>query len=63
MEELAEEHKELKFMKVNTDLFMSIARDYKIMTIPAFKIFEKGKIVKETTGFKTKEEFEKFLEQ
>ena len=63
MDELAEEHKELKFLKVNTDMFMSIARDYKIMTIPSFKIFEKGKIIKETTGFMTKEEFEKFLEQ
>ena len=63
MDEIAEEHKELKFIKVNTDMFMSIARDYKIMTIPAFKIFERGKVIKETTGFMTKDEFEKFLEQ
>ena len=63
MDEVAEEHKKLKFIKVNTDMFMSIARDYKIMTIPAFKIFARGKVIKETTGFMTKDEFEKFLEQ
>jgi len=63
IEEVAEEHKELKFVKVNTDTFMSIARDYKIMTIPAFKVFEKGKIIKEKTGFMTKDEFEKFIEE
>lgn len=61
MEEVEIEHKDLKIIKVNTDNFMSIAREYKIMTIPAFKIFEKGKVIKEKTGFMTKEEFEKFL--
>ena len=61
LEEVEENHKDLKIVKVNTDNFMSIARDYKIMTIPAFKIFERGKIIKEKTGFMTKDEFEEFL--
>lgn len=61
IEEAEENHKDLRIVKVNTDNFMSIARDNKIMTIPAFKIFEKGKVIKEKTGFMTRTEFEEFL--
>ena len=61
IEEVEENHKDLRIVKVNTDNFMSIARDYKIMTIPSFKIFEKGKVIKEKTGFMTRTEFEEFL--
>lgn len=61
IEETEENHKDLRIVKVNTDNFMSIARDNKIMTIPAFKIFEKGKVIKEKTGFMTRTEFEEFL--
>lgn len=61
LEDVDNEYDDIKILRVNTDNFMSIARDYKIMSIPAFKIFENGKVIKETTGFMTKEELLKFL--
>lgn len=64
MEETVEEidKEKMPVLKVNTDLFMTLARDYKILSIPAFKVFEKGQIVKEKTGYMTKDEMIKFLE-
>ena len=51
----------IEVVKVDTDRFMSIARDNRIITIPNLKIFERGKVVKEKTGIMTKEELEKFI--
>lgn len=54
---------DIEIIKVNTDDFLSLARDYKIMSIPALKLFSKGNIVKEQVGFMTKDEVLKFLER
>lgn len=63
LEEVDNEFDDIKILRVNTDNFMSLARDYKILSIPAFKLFGNGKVVKETTGFMTKDELLKFLEK
>lgn len=61
LEELDNETKDYEIVKVNTDNFLSLARDYKIMSIPAIKLFENGIVTKEKVGFMTKEELKKFL--
>lgn len=63
LEEVSKEYNDIEIIKVNTDNFLSLAREYKIMSIPALKIFEDGKVVKETVGFMTKEELKNFLEK
>ena len=61
--EEVEKESNIETIKVNTDDFLSLARDYKIMSIPAIKLFSKGNIVKEKVGFMTKDEVFKFLEK
>ena len=61
LEEIDNEYDDINILKVNTDSFMSIAREYKILSIPELKIFENGKVIKEKSGFMTKEELLKFL--
>ncbi len=61
--EEVEKESNIEIIKVNTDDFLSLARDYKIMSIPAIKLFSKGNIVKEKVGFMTKDEVLKFLEK
>ena len=51
----------LEVVKVDTDRFMSIARDQHIITIPNLKIFSRGKLIKEKTGIMTKDELIKFV--
>ena len=60
LEELDNEYN-LNIVKINTDTFMSIARDYHIITIPNIKIFRKGKILREKTGIMTKSELMDFI--
>lgn len=62
LEEIDKEE-EIEIVKVNTDNFLSLARDFKIMTIPNIKIFENGKVVKEQTGFLTKDELLKWIKE
>ena len=61
--EEVEKESNIEIIKVNTDDFLSLERDYKIMSIPAIKLFSKGNIVKEKVGFMTKDEVLKFLEK
>jgi len=66
MDELAEESKgRFKVGKVNVDENPKLASHYGIMSIPAFKIFKNGKVVKDFVGIQAKEtlksELEKFL--
>ncbi len=61
MEPIIEEVKEIEIGRVNIDELSSLAREYKILSIPSFKIFEKGRIVKEKTGFMTREEMSEFI--
>lgn len=51
----------IEVIKIDTDRFMSIARDNHIITIPNLKIFERGKVVKEKTGIMTKDELMEFI--
>ena len=50
-------------VKVDVDRFGTIAKEYKVMSIPAIKIFSKGEVVKEAVGFMSREELEKFISE
>jgi len=63
LEEVDEELKDLEIIKVNTDDFFHLAKEYKVLSIPALKLFSKGKIVAETEGFLSKKELLEWLEE
>ena len=51
----------VKVIKVDTDKFEDLAREYGIMSIPTLVLFEKGKEVKRNVGFLDKGRVEEFL--
>ncbi len=53
----------IEIVKVDVDRFGTIAKEYKVMSIPALKIFSKGEIVKESVGFMSREELEEFIKE
>lgn len=59
-EEVAKEI-DINFIKLDTDKYSDIAREYGVMSIPTIILFEDGKEIKRYTGFMNKEEFIKFL--
>lgn len=61
-EEVSSE-KDMNFVKLNVDEYSDIAREYGVMSIPTIILFKSGKEVKRTTGFMSKEAFQKFLEE
>ena len=63
LEKLSEEYTDIEFVKVNTDEFLELAEEYKIMSIPALKVFEKGNVVKESVGLISKKELLELLDK
>lgn len=61
MEPILEDVESVEIGRVNIDNFRTIAEKYRILSIPSFKIFERGKIIKEKTGFMTRDEFNEFI--
>lgn len=61
VEELAEELPDMKVCKLDIDSAMEIARQYRVMSIPTFLIFDGGEVAKRTVGEQTKEELLTFL--
>jgi len=50
LEELSQENKEVKFVKVNVDVNQELTSQYSIFSIPTFVIFKEGKPVHQFTG-------------
>ena len=63
IEKLSQEYTDIEFVKVNTDEFLELAEEYKILSIPALKVFEKGKVVKESVGLLSKQELLELLDK
>lgn len=61
LEKVAEKHKSLKILKVDVDKFPNLARKCGIMSIPAIKVYRKGKLTKETVGYQELEELETLI--
>ena len=56
MEEVASEHTNCDFYKLNVDEANVIPRKYGIMSIPTILIFENGELKKQLVGFRNKAE-------
>ncbi len=61
VEELAQEHPEISFGKVNVDEAPELAQRYQISAIPTLLLFKDGKPVDMSVGVKSKAELENFL--
>ena len=58
IEELANEIKDVKFIKINSDDNQDLSRKYNISTIPCLVIFKDGKEVDRIIGAQPKEKIE-----
>ena len=61
VEELAQEHPEISFAKVNVDEVPELAQRYQISAIPTLLLFKDGQPVDMSVGVKSKAELENFL--
>jgi thioredoxin 1 len=57
IEELADEYKNVKFMKVDVDSNPDLSSQYSVFSIPTFMIFKNGKLVSQLVGARGKENF------
>ncbi len=62
LEEIAAEHPEYVIAKVNVDEEPELAREYKIMSIPALFVIRDGDVTDKAVGYKPKEELLELLE-
>ncbi|MDD6072422.1 MAG: thioredoxin [Clostridiales bacterium] len=58
VDQIAEEHPEIKVCKVNVDKEPSLAMDYKIMNIPNLIVFKNGEKVNQAIGVHSKSDIE-----
>jgi len=58
---LEEVNSDIKVIKVDTDEFEDLSREYGVMSIPTIVLLENGKEVKRNIGFIDKDELEEFL--
>lgn len=63
LEELANDHPEVTFVKVNVDNLSDIAQQYGIMSIPTVIVFKNGELAKQTLGVQPKESFEALINE
>lgn len=61
VEELAQEHSEVKFGKVNVDEQQELAAQFGIMSIPTLIVFKNGEKVNESVGLVPKEKVEEMI--
>ena len=57
VEEISEEKKGIKFVKVDVDKNQSLAQHYSIFSIPTFMVFKDGKIANQFVGARDKQSF------
>lgn len=56
LESIENSLKDLEIVKIDTDKFQDLAIKYQITSIPAIKIFKKGKLISEAVGYMDKNE-------
>ncbi len=61
VDQIAEEHPEIKVCKVNIDEEPSLAIDYKVMSIPTLLVFKNGEKVNMSIGVQLKSDIEAML--
>ena len=63
VEELAAEHPEYKFGKINVDEQPELAGEYRIMSIPTLIVMKDGKVVEQAVGARGKADIAAMLER
>lgn len=48
-------------IKVDTDKYPELAREYKVMSIPTVLLFENNKVIKQNIGFMDEDKFKDFI--
>ena len=61
VDEIAQEHPEIKVGKVNVDEQQELAAAFSVMSIPTLFVLKDGKIVKQATGARPKEQIREML--
>ena len=61
IDEIAEEHDEIKVGKVNVDDEAELAREHRILSIPTLMVFRDGQLAARSAGGKSKEEILEML--
>ncbi len=56
VEEIAEEHPEIKVGKVNVDEQPELSKDFKVMSIPSLFVLKNGEITAQSVGAKSKQQ-------
>ena len=62
LEEIADEHPEYVIAKVNVDHEPELAREFKIMSIPALFVIRDGEVTDKVVGYRNKEALLSMLE-
>ena len=57
IDEISEENKDMKFVKIDVDQNPNLTSQYSIFSIPTFIIFKEGKVVNQFVGAMGKESF------
>lgn len=63
VEELAEEMKEVKFLKMDVDANPETASNFGIMSIPTLLVKKDGQVVDTIVGYHSKDQLKKVLDQ
>ena len=61
VEQLAEEHPEISFGKVNVDEAPELAQRFQVSAIPTLVLFKDGKAVDMSVGVNSKDDLEEFI--
>ena len=61
IEEIANEHPEIKVCKINVDEEGELSIKHRVMSIPTLMIFKNGEIAQTAIGYRPKEEIEELL--
>ena len=61
IEEIANEHPEIKVCKINVDEEGELSIKYGVMSIPTLMIFKNGEVAQTAIGYRPKEEIEELL--
>lgn len=56
LEAVAEENDNIDVVKINVDEEQELAMQYRVMSIPALMVFEKGEVVRKSVGLISKAE-------
>ena len=64
LDEVAESYaNRLKIVKVDIDEAVELAQKYRVMSIPTLAVFKNGELVKQSVGFRPKEQIVAMIEE